>query len=310
MSDTQIPVLDWRRFAISDTRAGFVADLGRACRDTGFFVLTGHGVAEALIARVFAAADAFFALPRAQKARLDIRASGTNRGWAEIGTENLDDTSDAFDRKEAFNIGLDLAPDDPRILRGEPFRGVNLWPDLPGFREGLLEYFDAVHRLGVELHRPISLDLGLDEHYFAAHLDQPLATLRLLRYPGGGGEGIGAGAHTDYGSVTLLMTDGEPGLQVRPRGQDWIDVPHVAGGFVVNIGDCLMRWTNDLYVSTPHRVQVPKRARRSIAFFLDPNPDAVIQALPGTGPAHYPPVTGADYLRARLDATYTPETAE
>ncbi len=310
MTGTEIPVLDWHGFASVETRTAFVADLGRACRDTGFFVLTGHGIDAALIGDVFAQADVFFAQPRAEKAKLDIRASGTNRGWAEIGTENLDDTSDAFDRKEAFNIGLDMDPDDPRIRAGEPFRGVTLWPDLAGFRDTLLAYFAAVHRLGVELHRPIALDLGLEEQYFTPHLDQPLATLRLLRYPGGGGEGIGAGAHTDYGSLTLLMTDGEAGLQVRPRGQDWIDVPHVPGGFVVNIGDCLMRWTNDIYVSTPHRVLVPRRVRRSIAFFLDPNPDAVIRALPGTGEAHYPPVTGADYLRSRLDATYTPETAE
>ena len=103
------------------------------------------------------------------------------------------------------------------------------------------------------------------------------------------------------------MTDGVAGLQVKPRSGGWIDVPHLPGAYVVNIGDCLMRWTNDIYVSTPHRVLAPARVRRSIAFFLDPNPDSVIAALPGTGTAKYPPVTGADYLRARLDATYTPE---
>lgn len=120
----------------------------------------------------------------------------------------------------------------------------------------------------------------------------------------GAGEEIGAGAHTDYGALTLLMTDGAPGLQVRPRGGDWLDVPHVPGAFIVNIGDCLMRWTNDIYVSTPHRVLPPPRARQSVAFFLDPNPDAVIAALPGTGAPKYPSVTGAEYLRSRLDATY------
>jgi isopenicillin N synthase-like dioxygenase len=83
----------------------------------------------------------------------------------------------------------------------------------------------------------------------------------------------------------------------------------VAGAYVVNIGDCLMRWSNDSYVSTPHRVLAPARVRRSIAFFLDPNPDSIIAALPGTGDARYPPVSGADYLRSRLDATYTPKDA-
>ncbi|MEM1066569.1 MAG: 2OG-Fe(II) oxygenase family protein, partial [Pseudomonadota bacterium] len=234
-----------------------------------------------------------------------------NRGWARLGSENLDDTSDQVDQKEAFNVGWDLAADDPRVVAGEPFRAPNIWPDLPGFRDTLLSYFDAVHALGVALHRPIAYDLGLEETHFDCAFDAPLATLRLLRYPPARGtvDEIGAGAHSDYGSITLLMTDGEPGLQVQPRGGDWIDVPQVPGAYTVNIGDCLMRWSNDTYVSTPHRVMPPARLRRSIAFFLDPNPDTVIAALPGTGAAKYPPVTGADYLRSRLDATYQPEPA-
>ncbi len=296
-----IPVLDWQSYAVDPK--GFSADLGRACRKTGFFLLSGHGVPEALISDVFAQADAFFALPVAAKQPLSIAENPHNRGWARLGSENLDDTSDQVDRKEGFNVGLDLAADDPRVIAGEPFRGINIWPRVPGFRDTMLTYFNAVWALGVDLHQAIATDLGLAPDYFAQHLDAPLATLRLLHYPAGGA-GIGAGAHSDYGSITLLMTDGEPGLQVRPRGGDWMDVPHVPGAFVVNIGDCLMRWSNDIYVSTPHRVLVPKRQRRSVAFFLDPNPDSVIAALPGTGTPKYPPVTGADYLRARLDATY------
>jgi isopenicillin N synthase-like dioxygenase len=81
------------------------------------------------------------------------------------------------------------------------------------------------------------------------------------------------------------MTDGEPGLQVKPRGGDWMDVPHVPGAYVVNIGDCLMRWTNDIYVSTPHRVLPPKRQRRSVAMFVEAHPDVMVEALPGTGSA-------------------------
>lgn len=301
-----IPVLDWSRFRDGSDRDGFVAELSKACRDTGFFLVTGHGIPQRLINDTLAAADAFFALPVSEKSRFDITKAGNNRGWTGHGLENLDDSKpDQVDRKEAFNIGLELAPDDPRL--GQPFRGLNVWPDLPGFRDTMLTYFEAVHHLGVELHRPIALDLGLDEHYFAPFLDQPLATLRTLRYPGGTpapGE-IGAGAHTDYGSLTVLYSDGEPGLQLQTRDGDWIDIPSAEGAFVINIADCLMRWTNDIYVSTPHRVLVPKNARRSLAFFLDPNPDAIIQALPGSGQAKYPPVSGADYLAHRLNATYT-----
>jgi isopenicillin N synthase-like dioxygenase len=306
MTRTTIPLLDWSRFTSGTDRDGFVADLSAACRDTGFFLLSGHGVPQAAIDATLAAGDAFFALPEAEKAKLDISVIGANRGWSGEGVENLDDSKpEQKDRKEAFNIGLEMAPDDPR-LKTQDFRGLNAWPDVPGFRDAFLAYFDAVQGLGVELHRAIALDLGLPEHYFAPFLNEPLATLRMLRYPGGqDGDGLGAGAHTDYGSITVLYSDGEPGLQVKPRGGDWMDVPRVEGAFIINIGDCLMRWTNDIYVSTPHRVKVPKRPRRSLAFFLDPNPDAVIEALPGTGKAKYPAVTGAAYLKERLEATYS-----
>ena len=303
-----IPVLDWRRFA--DDPDGFARELGRACRGPGFFLLKGHGIAGNLIDQVFAQSAAFFALPEAEKAPLSILNNPHNRGWAAQGTEALDETSGQVDRKQAFNIGLDLAADDPRVLAGEPFRGVNVWPELPGFRDVTLRYYAEVWALGVALHKALARDLDLPEDYFAPSFDAPLAILRLLSYPAASGqEGeIGAGAHTDYGSITLLMTDGEAGLQVRPRGGDWTDVPHVEGAFVVNIGDCLMRWTNDIYVSTPHRVLPPQRARQSIAFFLDPNPDADIRALPGTGTPKYEPVTGAEYLRMRLDATYASQS--
>ena len=304
-----IPVLDWQE---NDREPeAFARALGRACRDTGFFLLAGHGIAPALRDQVLREADRLFDLATPDKERLSILHHGNNRGWVAKGTERLDEKSGQVDRKEAFNIGLELEPDDPRVLAGEPFRGPNVWPDLPGFRATMLRYFDAVWALGVDLHAPIARDLGLPPDFFRPHFDAPLATLRLLRYPPGtGAQGeVGAGAHTDYGSLTLLLTDGEPGLQVRPRGRDWMDVPHVPGAFVVNIGDCLMRWTNDIYVSTPHRVRPPRHRRRSVAFFLDPNPDAVIAALPGTGKPKYPPINGADYLRSRLDATYTPDTA-
>lgn len=303
-----IPVLDWRRFA--DNPDGFARELGQACRGPGFFLLKGHGIAGDLIDQVFAQSAAFFALPEAEKAPLSILNNPHNRGWAAQGTEALDETSGRVDRKQAFNIGLDLAADDPRVLAGEPFRGVNVWPELPRFRDVTLRYYAEVWALGVALHKALARDLDLPEDYFAPSFDAPLAILRLLSYPAASGqEGeIGAGAHTDYGSITLLMTDGEAGLQVRPRGGDWTDVPHVEGAFVVNIGDCLMRWTNDIYVSTPHRVLPPQRARQSIAFFLDPNPDADIRALPGTGTPKYEPVTGAEYLRMRLDATYASQS--
>ncbi|MEM9229655.1 MAG: 2-oxoglutarate and iron-dependent oxygenase domain-containing protein [Pseudomonadota bacterium] len=306
-----IPVLDFEEFRAGD-HASFTDKLGVACRDTGFFVLTGHRIDPDLRQRTFRAAADFFAQELPAKEALSISLSPHNRGYSKIGEEFLDEHSGVTDSKEAFNIGLDLPPGDPRVRAGEAFRGVNVWPAAPEFRRTMLAWYDAVLALGVELHRAIAMDLGLQPDYFDKHLDQPLATLRLLRYPAAtGAEGeIGAGEHTDYGSITLLTTDGVPGLQVRPRGGDWIDVPQVSDGFIINIADALMRWTNDIYVSTPHRVLPPPAERFSLAFFLDPNPDSVIQALPGTGSAKYPPVTGADYLAQRLNATYDHQFGE
>lgn len=302
-----IPVLDWRRF--ESDRAGFLADLGRAVRGPGFFLLEHHTVSADLRARVFKMADAFFAKPVAEKQPLSIRNTPHFRGWAAEGDESLDDSSAQVDRKESFNIGFDLSPDDPRVQAGEPFRGVNVWPDIDGFSETMLAYFDAALALGIDIHRAFAADLGLEPEHFTPAFHDPLAALRLLHYPPGTGaqDEIGAGAHTDYGAITLLMTDGEGGLQVQPRGGGWTDVPHVPGTYVVNIGDCLMRWTNDIYVSTPHRVLPPKRQRRSVAFFVEAHPDTVVAALPGTGTPKYPPVRAADYLQSRLDATYAPK---
>jgi isopenicillin N synthase-like dioxygenase len=283
------------------------ADLGRACRETGFFYIRNHGVPATLMSAMFERAAAFFASAREEKDEFGIKKSPHNRGYVGVATESLNLAQ--ADQKEAFNIGLDLAESDPEVVAGKPFRGVNLWPRTPGFRETALDYFNACWRLGVDLHLAIAADLGLPPTYFADKLDRPMATLRLLHYPPRTTEELpGAGEHTDYGSVTILLTDDVGGLEVRRRDGTWIKAPPIPGAFVCNIGDCLMRWSNDIYVSTPHRVTSPLgRDRYSIAFFLDPNPDALVECLPGCAeaqPPKYPPILAADYLTQRLVATY------
>ena len=300
-----IPILDWRK-ATTDPDA-FTAELGRACRDTGFFLLSHHDVPPDLCAQVFAQSDGFFSRPDSEKQALAINHHF--RGWAKPGQESLDETRPEVDTKQTFNIGFDLPADDPRVIANAPFRGVNVWPDIPGFADTMLAYYDAALAQGIALHRFFARDLGLPDGHFDTAFHDPLAALRLLHYPPatGAGNEIGAGAHTDYGAITLLMTDGEPGLQVKPRSGGWVDVPAAPGAYVVNIGDCLMRWTNDIYVSTPHRVLPPKNQRRSVAMFIEANPDQIIAALPGTGAAKYAPIRAADYLMSRLDATYAPK---
>ena len=305
-----LPIIDLT--PLGEGEAGLArvaAAIGAACRDVGFFYVVNHGVPRTLMDEAFATSRRFFALPLADKQAIAIDTVGGNRGYSALLREALDPTQGP-DLKEAFNVGLDLASDDPELLAGKPFRALNAWPDVPGFRATLLAYFEACSRLAGRLHHAFARDLGLRLDFFDDKFDRPMATLRLLRYPApaeGLGVEIGAGAHTDYGNLTLLATDDAGGLQVRRRDGRWIDAPPLAGAYVVNIGDCLMRWTNDVYVSTPHRVVNRRpRERHSIAFFFDPNPDALVAAIEscvGDGTPKYPPILAADYLKFRLDTS-------
>jgi isopenicillin N synthase-like dioxygenase len=295
-----IPFIDVSALTSSDIaqRRQVAARIGSACREVGFFAITGHGVAPSVVVEAFAASQAFFALDRLAKSEFAIARLGNNRGYVGLGVEALDEAATP-DQKEAFNL----------IWTDEHTRPPNVWPALPHWRERAQAYFDAMLTVGRTLHIGFALDLGVPEDFFADKLDVPMATLRFLRYPVGQAPGqIGAGTHTDYGNVTLLATDGVAGLQVRRRDGTWLDAPAVPGAFICNIGDCLMRWTNDIYVSTPHRVLQPPSERYSIAFFLDPNPDAMVSAIPPCVPAgeapRYPSITAAEHLAERFAATY------
>ena len=307
-----IPILDIGELVNGGPAAAsqVAAAIGAACREVGFFYVVNHGVDARLIGAAFSRSRAFFAAPLADKRALAIEKVGGNRGYSGLLREALDPARGA-DMKEAFNIGLNLEADDPEILAGAAFRSLNAWPPQAEFKSTLLAYFDACLALGLTLHRAFAVDLSLAEDFFADKFTRPMATLRLLRYPAASGATTvqtGAGEHTDYGNLTLLATDGVGGLEVRTRAGDWIAAPVVAGAFVVNIGDCLMRWTNDIYVSTPHRVvNRSGRERYSIAFFLDPNPEALVAAIPaciapGESPRHAP-IRAADHLKSRLDAS-------
>jgi len=306
----KLPVIDLAGLADGEeaTLRRVTREIGEACRTIGFFYVVNHGVAA--IPAAFEQSAKFFALPLGQKRVLAIEKIGGNRGYSGLLHEALDPARGA-DIKEAFNIGLDLAPDDPELIAGAPFRSLNAWPDLPDFRAVLLGYFDDCAALGLRLHRAFARDFGLPDAFFEDKFDRPMATLRLLHYPANPADApdrIGAGEHTDYGNITLLATDNVGGLEVRTRGGEWIAAPVMPGAFVVNIGDCLMRWTNDIYVSTPHRVvNRGGKERYSIAFFFDPNPDARVAAIPSCVPAgespRYPPISAGDYLKFRLDAS-------
>jgi isopenicillin N synthase-like dioxygenase len=276
------------------------AEIGAACRHIGFFYIVGHGVSPGLMADVYAQSRAFFAQPAEIKEALSITRSLDNHGYAGPDTEALD-PGEAVDAKEAFNLGRE-ASEGGRLGR---------WPPLAAFPPVMIEYDEAMRRLCERLHMAFAVDLGLAPDFFASAIDRPMAVLRLLHYPPASPETtsrVGAGEHTDYGNITILAQDDVGGLEVRTRAGRWTAARPIEGAFICNIGDCLMRWSNDTYVSTPHRVASPERDRFSVAFFFDANPDALVECLPGCDgpdrPALYPPILAGDYLRSRLDATY------
>jgi isopenicillin N synthase-like dioxygenase len=316
---TRVPVIDLAPLiARSPEGTQAVARaIGAAARDIGFFAVANHGIPDDVVAGIFAAAKAFFALPIAEKMRISITQSPHYLGYARLEAERLDPARPG-DVKESFNMGREIAADDPAYLAGMPFVGLNQWPNLPGFRTTLIDYYATLLKLGLTLHRAVAIDLRIDPDFFAGAFTNPLSALRLLHYPPHPGEfdGIqyGAGPHTDYGNITLLAQDDTGGLEVRTRSGEWIAVEPTPGTFVCNIGDALMRWSNDVYVSNPHRVvNRSGNERYSIAFFCEPDADARIACLPECSgperPAKYAPIAFGDYLRSRLEPTYAEAAA-
>jgi isopenicillin N synthase-like dioxygenase len=267
-----LPVID-----IADPTAA-APEIERACRDTGFFYVTGHGVPAALRAELDARAREFFALPEAAKLEIEMARGGRAwRGYFPVGGEL---TAGEPDRKEGLYFGAELPAGHPL-----PLHGPNLFPrQVPELRPAVLSYMDILTEVGQRVLRGIAVSLDLDTDYFAAgYTAEPTVLFRIFRYPPATSDaaaGWGVGEHTDYGLLTLLGQDDNGGLQVHtPRG--WIDAPPLPDTFVCNIGDMLERLTGGWYRSTPHRVRnTSGRDRLSFPFFLDPSFTAEVPPLP------------------------------
>lgn len=311
----QLPVIDIAALTSSnrDARCGVAHALRDACTEHGFFYCTGHGLPQALMDAVMDEARAFFDRPEAKKKNIDKSASACNRGYESLGGQTLQPGA-MPDRKEGFYIGEEVTDGDPRLSRFN--QGPNQWPaDLPAFRPVMMAYFGALSVVAATLMRGIALSLDLDDDTFETFTHRPLSTLRLLHYPPSRPEmpdEMGAGAHTDFGGLTLLMQDKVGGLQVQgPDG--WIEAPALPGTFIVNLGDMIARWTNDRYRSTRHRViNRSGRERYSVPFFYAGNPDYQVSCIPtclapGDVPK-YPPVTVEDHLKAMYARTYVTST--
>lgn len=309
-----LPLIDIAPLYGTDSAAwrDVATQIDAACRDWGFFYITGHGIAPERIDALLAAAKAFFALPEAEKLKIDITRTAHHRGYGAIATEQLDPTQPS-DLKETFDMGFHMAADHPEVLAGKPLRGPNRHPDLPGWAALMEQHYADMQALAQTLLRAIALALGIERDFFDRRFAEPISVFRMIHYPprhtARSADQPGAGAHTDYGCVTLLYQDDAGGLQVRNVHGEWIDAPPIPGSFVVNIGDMMARWSNDRYTSTPHRVISPLGVHRySMPFFAEPHPDTEISCLPNCSsadnPPKYPPVTSAEYLLSRFADTY------
>jgi isopenicillin N synthase-like dioxygenase len=324
---TSVPIIDVAPLRHGDAAAqrAVARAVDDACRSIGFLVITGHGVPAALIERIDAVSRQFFDLSLTAKMTVRRPAPDVTRGYIALEGEAVArsrGTATPGDLNESLMIGpVDVPPSDPYFTcaaAGKHF-AANLWPAEPtALKPVYTDYFRAMEALASDLMRSFALALDLAPNFFADKIDRHISRLRVRNYPAqetapAPGQ-LRAGAHSDYGSLTILRAEDRPGgLQVCTREGNWDDVPIVPDCFIVNIGDLMAQWTNDHWVSTLHRVVNPPRAlagdsrRQSLVFFHNPNYDAPVECLPSCRsadrPAKYPPTTSGEYLRSRFMAT-------
>lgn len=302
----RIPVLDLRRLDSAPDQ--LVAEAGSAYREYGFCGFCGHGLDDRVIGEAYDVFRQFFALPEEVKLRYRA-APGGQRGYTPFGIEQAREHA-VPDLKEFWHVGREMGNENPWPDVLQP----NVWPsEIPDFRDKSLALYAALDGLGVRILQIIARFLGLDQDWFAPHIQSGNSILRAIHYPPVGAQAtpaVRAARHEDINLITLLIGSSEAGLEILARDRTWVPVTSIEGTIVVNIGDMMKRLTNHVLPSTPHRVVNPPAARSgeprfSIPFFLHPNPDFLIRTLPGCvsadNPDRYPePITANDFLEQRL----------
>lgn len=309
-----LPVIDMGGLGDPAQDAAIARQLDDAFSRIGFCYFTNIGVSQALVDGVFAQSHRFHT--QADAAKRALVMNDFHRGYMPPKTSLIATSTVAKvtqpNLSESLMVMHEVPEGDPRT--GQPLQGPNQWPaELPGFKEGVQAYDQAMGAFCRRLLRPIALALGLDADWMAPYFANPTTFLRLLHYPPqpaeAGEDSFGSAPHTDYGFITVLVQDSNGGLAVRNKDGSWLAAPPVPGSWVVNVGDMLSHWTNGRWQSTPHSVRnTSGRDRYSCPFFFDMDMDSTVACVPtccdADNPPRYPPVRYGDYLMERLDKNY------
>ena len=308
-----IPIVDLAAFRKGEQNAREAAatEITRALETSGFFGIRNHGVGDEIITDAFTASRAFHALPLERKLAIEINSG--HRGYMPMADQHRAEAQHP-NLSASFLSGVELARDDPAVLAGLPMHAVNQWPaDLPGFHEAIVTYHAALTDVGMHMVDLFEAALDVESGFLAKSFEAPLAFIRALHYPPTPANlpdgQFGAAPHSDFGFVTILAQDDVGGLQVQTIDGDWIDAPNLPGVLLVNVGDMLMRWTNDRFRSTVHRViNADGVDRYSIPFFFDPQFDTVVACIDSCcspdNPPRYPRTSWGEFLNERFNANH------
>lgn len=317
-----VPIIDLAVARRSDAdRIATARRIDEANRTVGFLTLTNHGIDPSLLDDLYEVSAEFFDLPIEEKSRYYTGRPAESRGYVPPKNRALASTrgiEGPADLMEFFAAGLpDVPQDDPYFTSdaaGVNFR-PNIWPNRPErFQDVWTRYYKAMESLAADVMQLFALALNLPADYFDDKIDRHISNLFANHYPPVTEEPLPGqlrvGEHTDYGSLTLLyQRDDVGGLEVHVDGA-WMPVDAMPDAYVINIGDLMARWTNDRWVSTLHRVQVPPPGRRherriSFPFFCQPNYDTLIEALPSCvderHPARYAPITSGENMLVKTE---------
>ena len=309
----KIPVID-----VSKLRSGTLEkahavalEIRHAAEEVGFFYIHNHGIPEPMIKQAYYAAKDFFNLPKELKDSVKINAN--HHGYLSVGEAKMDQ-AERMDLKESFVWGLDLPDEHPSVTMENPFLGRNQWPtEMLDFKRSVYPFFEAGLQCGRDMMRAFALGMGLPDDSFLKATDEPIARSSIIHYPPQpedlGVEQFGVAPHTDYGCLTLLWQDQVGGLEVQTHEGEWVTAHPIENTLVVNVGDLMMRWTNEGFKSTPHRVVNSKgQERYSMVIAWDPNFDTVVDpsvvCQNGDLPL-YLPVNCGDYVLSRFDSSFS-----